>query len=73
MKRKKASWERRIWFKPAPRGRVASFIGDKRVGFMHAHKGGAPVLKTEASWRTVNGVYVNTKWGWLRVLFRRVG
>lgn len=73
MKRKKATWERAIWFKPAPRGKMPSFIGDKRVGFMHAHKGGAPVLRTESSWRTINGVYLNTRWGWLRVLFRRIG
>lgn len=70
---KKPSWQRAIWFKPRPPGRVPSFIGDRRVGFMHAHKDGAPVLRSESSWRTINGVYVNTKWGWLRVLFRRIG
>jgi hypothetical protein len=62
------------------RGRVFSvikngprFIGERRMGFMHAHKDGAPVLKTESSWHTINGVYLNTRWGWVSVLFRRRG
>lgn len=69
--KRKASWERVFWFKSRPPGAVPGFIGDRRMGFMHAHKGGAPVLRTESSWCTINGFYVNTKWGWLRVLFRR--
>lgn len=69
---KKPSWQRVFNGKRA-RG-IPRMVGDgRRIGFMHAHKGGVPVLKTESSWRTVNGVYLNTKWGWVCVLFRRRG
>jgi hypothetical protein len=50
---------------------AAPFLGDRRVGFMHAHKGGAPVLREEASWRTINGIYVNHPWGFFTLCFRR--
>lgn len=53
-----------------PRG-LPRILGDKRVGFMHAHKGGVPVLKGEATWRTINGVYINAFGGWLTLVFRR--
>lgn len=64
---KKPSWQRAWRFK-----RGTTLVGDgRRAGFMHAHKGGAPVLKTESSWRTINGLFVNTRWGYAYVLFRR--
>ena len=40
--------------------------------FCHADKGGHAVLRWEASWRTVNGVVINTKAGAAWVLFRRL-
>lgn len=67
---RKPSWQRAFHGKRA-RG-IPRMLGDgRRVGLMHAHKGGVPVLIDESSWRTINGVYVNTKWGWAYVLFRR--
>lgn len=49
-------------------------IGDKRVvGFMHACKDGRSVLRGEASWRTISGVYVNAFGGFATVQFRRFG
>lgn len=69
--KRKASWQRHWVFKRS-RG-LPRFVGDgRRVGFMHALKGGAPVLKTEASWRTINGVFINTRWGYISFCFRRV-
>lgn len=51
---------------------VAPFVGDGPVGFMHAHKGGAPVLRGDASWRTVSGFYVNVRRvGFFTVSLRR--
>lgn len=68
---RKPSWQRHWRFKRA-RGRRL-MVGDGRtVGLMHSHKGGVPVLKTEASWRTINGVYANTRWGYVSFLFRRL-
>lgn len=68
---KKPDWRRHWTWKPS-KG-VARFVGDgRRAGFMHAHRGGVPVLKTESSWRTINGVYFNTRWGYGAFLFRRV-
>jgi hypothetical protein len=32
----------------------------QRAGLLHATRTGAPVLKGESSWRTVNGFFVNT-------------
>jgi hypothetical protein len=44
----------------------------RMFGFTHAMPDGRPVLKGHASWRTVNGVWLNTeKWGWIIVEFRR--
>jgi hypothetical protein len=43
-----------------------------RVSLSHAHKGGGPVLKEEASWRTVNGFAFYTRKHHVWVLFRRV-
>jgi hypothetical protein len=39
--------------------------------FSHAHPGGYAVLRWESSWRTVNGVLINTRWGSAWLLFRR--
>ena len=36
----------------------------------HAHPGAGPVLKTEVSWRTVSGIYLNTPWGQAWLYFR---
>lgn len=47
------------------------FLGDSRVGFMHAHKGGVPVLRGDSTWRTVNGFVVNHPWGFFTITFRR--
>jgi hypothetical protein len=56
----------------APGTRVAPFVGESRVGFMHAHPGGAPVLRGEASWRTICGFFVNVRgWGFITVQVRR--
>jgi len=41
------------------------------LGLMHAHKDGSPVLIGDSSWRTVNGIYMNTPWGHGWILFRR--
>jgi hypothetical protein len=43
------------------------------VGPSYAEKGGGPVLKTEVSWRKLNGFWVNTKWGCYWILLRRAG
>lgn len=32
------------------------------ITVLHSYKGGAPVLKGDASWRTVDGLLVNTSW-----------
>lgn len=37
----------------------------------YAAKGGGPVLKTEKSWRKINGIYISTKWKHVWILFRR--
>lgn len=43
------------------------------VTLLHASPGGSPVLRGQASWRTINGVMLNSRrlrlHGWL--LFRR--
>lgn len=44
-----------------------------RVSLSHATSNGGPVLKGEASWRTVNGVAFYTRKNHVWVLFRRVG
>lgn len=41
------------------------------VGFSHAERGGRLCLRGQTSWRTVNGVWINTNWGCLWLLFRR--
>jgi hypothetical protein len=38
----------------------------------HAEKGGGPVLKDEASWRTINGLMVTFRGYNYMFLFRRV-
>jgi hypothetical protein len=57
------------------RGRTPSglprLFGNHRVGFLHAAKGGAPVLRGEASWRTVSGVYGNVFGGFFTLQWRR--
>lgn len=43
------------------------------AGFLHAEKDGGPVRRGEASWRTVSGVYLNTRRaGFIFFEFRRV-
>jgi hypothetical protein len=42
------------------------------IGLSHAGPGGALVLKGETSWRTVNGVWINTTRFNAWLLFRRV-
>jgi hypothetical protein len=32
-----------------------------RINWVHGEPGGGPVLKTEASWRTINGIVVRTR------------
>jgi hypothetical protein len=44
----------------------------KGLGFSHAHKGGRLVLKGQTSFYTMNGVWINTPWFSLWLLFRRV-
>lgn len=46
-------------------------FGDHKFGFVHAHKGGFPVLRGEASWRTINGIYGNAFGGFVIIEFRR--
>lgn len=41
------------------------------IGLSHGRRGGGPVLRTEASWRTVNGLWINTPRGACWLLFRR--
>lgn len=46
---------------------------ERVTGFTHAHKNGGGVLKGDSSWRTVNGVFLNTrKHGFVHWEFRRV-
>lgn len=42
------------------------------IGFCHANREKAPVLKTKSSWRTINGIYFSTnKYGTIFYEFRR--
>jgi hypothetical protein len=38
---------------------------------MHAAEDGGPTLRDHSSWRTVNGLLVNTRWGCWSWTFRR--
>lgn len=64
---------RRRWFtwKGRTERGLPRYFGSSRFGLMHAHKGGAPVLRGEASWRTVNGFYGNVFGGYFTLVFRR--
>jgi len=52
-----------------PRGRPMRTLR-RGVGLAHARRDGGPVLRTEASWRTVAGIWINTRWGCLWVTSR---
>lgn len=67
---KKPSWQRRFTWKTA-RG-LRRLVGGRRAGFMHAQADGAPVLIDKSNWRTVNGVFINTRWGYASFIFRRM-
>ena len=41
------------------------------VHFCHAHKGGYAVLIRDSSWKTVNGILLNTPRGAVWLMFRR--
>lgn len=41
------------------------------AAFFHAHPSGAPVLREDSSWRTINGVIVRYKGKRYSVTFRR--
>lgn len=41
------------------------------IGFSHALPGGHACLRDQVSWRTVNGLWINTRWGIAWLLFRR--
>lgn len=41
------------------------------VGLSYAEKGGGSVRKGETGWWKVNGVWINTRAGQVRLLFRR--
>lgn len=58
------------WRGRTPGGRPRIF-GDHRVGFLHAHKDGAPVLRGHATLWTVCGFYANVFGGFFTVQFRR--
>lgn len=61
------------WFYARPKASNGArrWFGTGRIGFMHAHKGGAPVLIGESSWRTISGFYVNAFGGFFTVTLRR--
>jgi len=40
------------------------------VGLVHLRRGGGPVLISESFWRTVAGIWINTRWGCLWVTTR---
>jgi hypothetical protein len=70
VKRKKIGKFRFTWRGRTPRGLPRHF-GTRPIGFLHAEKGGAPVLIGEASWRTVCGVYGNVHGGFFTVQWSR--
>lgn len=45
---------------------------DRRAGFTHAYKGGAPVLIEDSSWKTINGIFFNIGSSAFLFEFRRV-
>lgn len=59
-----------------PRMRVRRFNHNRikrMAGFTHAQKKGGGVLRGDASWRTVNGIFLNTRrHGFVHWEFRRV-
>jgi hypothetical protein len=67
--------EARPFFVLRTRGRIERgrprFLGTRRVGFMHAHKDGSPVLIEGSGWRTINGIYGNFFGGYFTFVFRR--
>lgn len=65
----KPHWQRRIYFRRNQGHR--RHIGPAQAGFMHAHKDGSPVQLGQSSWRTVNGVYFNTPFGYGMIVFWR--
>lgn len=62
-----------FYFKKRVPGKLPTFFGTHRVGFMYAEKGGGPVLKEEVKWHKISGVYFNTPWGYGYLMFRRWG
>lgn len=42
------------------------------VGVTYAEKNGGLVLKTETTWRKINGIWINTNRGCLWLQFRRI-
>lgn len=43
------------------------------VGLSYAYKDGGPVLKEDATWRNINGFWLNTRRASRWFMFRRVG
>jgi hypothetical protein len=41
------------------------------VGVTYAEKNGGLVLRGETSWRKINGLWINTRWGCVWMSFRR--
>ncbi len=52
-----------------PRGRPCRTL-PLGIGFTHATRDGGPVLRGQSSWRTVTGIWINTRWGCLWVTTR---
>ncbi len=40
------------------------------IHWAHGKQGSSVVLKTEANWKTISGIVINTKWGALWLYFR---
>lgn len=40
-------------------------------GWSYAEKGGGLVLRDETRWWKINGIWINTAWGCVWILFRR--
>jgi hypothetical protein len=41
------------------------------ITLLHSEKNGGPVLKGESSWKTINGLLINSPWGHVQFIFRR--
>ena len=57
--------------KVQPKGRRYIMLG-LGIGVTYAEKNGHLVLKGEASWRKINGIWINTSKGCMWFQFRRI-